>query len=456
MPADAVELGGAKRIHVVGVGGAGMSGLARVLVGVGHTVSGSDLVASQVSASLGGAGVVVSIGHDAANVGDVELVTHSPAVRADNVELRVAASRGIRVATRAEVLGALSTLRETLAVAGTHGKTTTSSMLALVLSGAGHSPSWLVGADVAGLGANARLGEGPELVMEADESYGSFAYLRPALVAVTNVEADHLDYYGSIDALRRAFRELMERSSVRLVNADDPIASELGRELGARRVGSSKDDDFVVSDVSLERAAATFRLRHAGGTLDVRVGAPGRHNVANASVAAAVAILRGVSDDDVVESLGRFAGVPRRFEFRGEFNGASVVDDYAHLPSEVEATIATARAGGWDRIVAVFQPHRYTRTEALAASFADAFSGADLVVVTDVYAAGEAPIPGVTGRLVADAVAGSVAAPSVRYVKERAAVAEAVSGLVGPGDLLLTMGAGDLTSLVDELRDAGR
>ncbi|HUD69406.1 MAG TPA: UDP-N-acetylmuramate--L-alanine ligase [Acidimicrobiales bacterium] len=456
MPAEPIELSTAKRIHIVGVGGAGMSGLARVLVGLGHTVSGSDLVPSQVSASLGGAGVVVAIGHEAANVGDVELVTHSPAVRADNVELDVAASRGIRVATRAEVLGALSTLRETIAIAGTHGKTTTSSMLALVLSGAGRSPSWLVGADVAGLGANARLDDGPELVMEADESYGSFAYLRPALVAVTNVEADHLDYYGSIDALRLAFRELMERSSVRLVNADDPIASELGRELGAHRVGSSHDDDFVVSDVSLGRAAATFRLRHSGGTLDVCVGAPGRHNVSNASVAAAVAILRGVSDDDVVESLGRFAGVPRRFEFRGEFNGASVVDDYAHLPSEVEAAIATARAGGWGRIVAVFQPHRYTRTEALAASFADAFNGADLVVVTDVYAAGEAPIPGVTGRLVADAVASSNNAPPVRYVKERAVVAEAVSGLVGPGDLLLTMGAGDLTSLADELRDAGR
>ena len=419
-------------------------------------MSGSDLVSSQVSASLRQSGVVVFIGHDASNVGDVDLVTHSPAVRADNVELRVAASGGIRVATRAEVLGALSTLRETLAIAGTHGKTTTSSMLALVLSGAGRSPSWLVGADVAGLGANARLDEGAELVMEADESYGTFASLRPALVAVTNVEADHLDYYGSLDALRLAFRDLMERSSVRLVNADDPIASELGRELRAHRVGSSERDDFVVSDVTLERAAATFRLRHPGGTLDLRVGAPGRHNVANASVAAAVAILRGVSDDAVVQSLGRFAGVPRRFEFRGEFNGASVVDDYAHLPSEVEAAIATARAGGWDRIVAVFQPHRYTRTGSLAESFAGAFDGADVVVVTDVYAAGEAPIPGVTGRLVADAVAGGAAAPAVHYVKDRAAVAAAVSELVGPGDLLLTMGAGDLTSLADELREAGR
>jgi UDP-N-acetylmuramate--alanine ligase len=453
MPAEPLELGAPMRIHVVGVGGAGMSGLARVLVGLGHTVSGSDLVSSQVSASLARVGVAVAAGHDASNVGDVDLVTHSPAVRADNVELRVAAARGIRIATRAEVLGALSTQKATLAIAGTHGKTTTSSMLALVLSGAGRAPSWLVGADVAGLGANARLDDGAELVMEADESYGTFAELQPALVAVTNVEADHLDYYGSLDALRLAFRDLMERSSVRLVHADDPIASELGRELGAHRVGSSSDDDFVVSDVTLERASATFRLRHPEGALEVRVGAPGRHNVANASVAAAVAILRGVPDDVVVESLGRFAGVPRRFEFRGEFHGASVVDDYAHLPSEVRAAIATARTGGWGRVVAVFQPHRYTRTGSLAGSFAGAFDGADLVIVTDVYAAGEPPIPGVTGRLVADAVADAAGAPTVRYVKDRADVAAAVADLVGPGDLLLTMGAGDLTSLADELRE---
>lgn len=431
-----------------------MSGLARVLVGLGHTVSGSDLVASQVSASLAAAGVAVAVGHDAANVGEIDLLTHSPAVRSDNVELRTAASRGVRIATRAEVLGALSTLRATLAIAGTHGKTTTSSMLALVLAGAGRSPSWLLGADVAGLGANARLGDGPELVLEADESYGTFAQLTPALVAVTNVEADHLDFYGSIDALRGAFAELMERSATRLVHADDPIASELGRELGAHRVGSGSDNDFIVSNVVLERAAATFRLVHPSGTLDVRVGAPGHHNVANAAVAAAVAILRGVSDDDVVESLGHFAGVPRRFEFRGEFHGATVVDDYAHLPSEVRAAIATARAGGWDRIVAVFQPHRYTRTGSLAATFAGAFDGADVVVVTDVYAAGEPPIPGVTGRLVADAVTGGTRPPTVHYVKDRADVAGAVAGLVGPGDLLLTMGAGDLTSLADELRGA--
>jgi UDP-N-acetylmuramate--alanine ligase len=456
MPAEPLELRGALRIHVVGVGGAGMSGLARVLVGLGHSVSGSDLVASQVSASLASAGVTVAVGHDAANVGDVDLVTHSPAVRADNVELRAAAARGIRIATRAEMLGALSTLKATLAIAGTHGKTTTSSMLALVLSGAGRAPSWLVGADVAGLGANARLDEGAELVLEADESYGTFAELRPALVAVTNVEADHLDYYGTLDALRLAFHDLMERSTVRLVNDDDPIASELGRVHGAYRVGSRDDADFVVSDVTLERAASTFCLRHPGGTLDARVGAPGRHNVANAAVAAAVALLRGVGDDVVAESLGRFAGVPRRFEFRGEFNGASVVDDYAHLPSEVQAAIATARAGGWGRVVAVFQPHRYTRTGALAGDFAGAFDGADLVVVTDVYAAGEAPIPGVTGRLVADAVAGGAGAPMVHYVKDRAEVAAVVADLVVPGDLLLTMGAGDLTSLADELRGAPR
>jgi len=452
MPAEPVALDGALRVHVVGVGGAGMSGLARLLAGLGHTVSGSDLVDSPTVVALRAAGIDVRVGHAPGNVGDVGLVTSSPAVAADNVELASAAARGIRVATRAEVLGALCALREVLAVAGTHGKTTTSSMLTLILATAGRSPSWLIGADVAGLGANARLDAGPELVVEADESYGTFARLAPALCAVTNVEADHLDHYGTLASLRAAFEGLLERSGTCVVNADDPVARELGGPLGAHRVGTDPSFDVVVGDVRLERASSRFTLRHGGGTLDVRVGAPGPHNVQNAAMAGAVALLRGVPGDAVVDALARFAGVPRRFEFRGEVRGVTLVDDYAHLPSEVAAVVATARAGGWGRVVAVFQPHRYTRTSLLAGAFAGAFDGIDLVVVTDVYAAGESPLPGVTGRLVADAIASSPTAPEVRYVKDRPGLAAAVAPLLRPGDLLVTMGAGDLTTLPDELR----
>jgi len=453
MPAEPVALDRPLHVHVVGVGGAGMSGLARLLAGLGHTVSGSDLVDSPTAAALRAAGIEVHVGHAAANVGAMDLVTSSPAVAPDNVELATAAERGIRVATRAEALGALCALREVLAIAGTHGKTTTSSMLTLILATAGRSPSWLVGADVAGLGANARLDVGPELVVEADESYGTFARLHPALCAITNVEADHLDHYGTLASLRDAFDSLLDRAATRVVNADDPVARELGERVGAYRVGTHPGFELVVRDVHLERASSRFVLQHAGGTLEVRVGAPGPHNVQNAALAAAVALVRGVPGEAVVDALARFAGVPRRFEFRGELRGVTLVDDYAHLPSEVAAVVATARAGGWERVVAVFQPHRYTRTSQLAGDFAGAFDGVDVVVVTDVYAAGETPLPGVTGRLVADAVAAAPSAPEVRYVKDRAALAAAVAPLLRPGDLLLTMGAGDLTTLPDELRE---
>jgi UDP-N-acetylmuramate--alanine ligase len=452
MPDDLVLLDGRLRVHVVGVGGAGMSGLARLLHGLGHDVTGSDLVDSPTVAALRAVGIPVHVGHTKENLGDAQLVTCSPAVSPDNVELVAAAARGLRIATRSEVLGALCVLREVLAVAGTHGKTTTSSMLTLILATAGRSPSWLIGADVAGLGANARLGDGDELVVEADESYGTFARLAPALCAITNVEADHLDHYGTVEVLHDAFASLLVRSQQAVVNADDAVARELGSRVGAYRVGRDASCELVVSDVQLERAASRFTLDDGAGAFEVRVGAPGPHNVQNAALAAGIALVRGVARDAVVEALERFAGVPRRFEFRGELHGATLVDDYAHLPGEVAAVVATARAGGWEHIVAVFQPHRYTRTSALAGAFAGAFDGVDVVVVTDVYAAGEPPLPGVTGWLVADAIASAPDAPEVRYVKDRVELAAAVAPLLGEGDLLLTMGAGDLTTLPDELR----
>jgi UDP-N-acetylmuramate--alanine ligase len=454
VPGKPIDLSVPTHVHIVGIGGAGMSGLARLLAGLGHHVTGSDLVESQVATSLVAEGIAVTVGHDAANVGSADLVTSSPAVAADNVELVEAESRGIVVLSRAEALAAVCALRETLAVAGTHGKTTTSSMLVRILAAARREPSWLIGADVAGLGANARLGTGPELVVEADESYGSFAALSPALCALSYVEADHLDHYGTLEALTRAFGALLGRSESTVVNADDPIAASLGTAVGAVRVGSDPTCDVVVADVVLERGASSFTLRTADELLEVRVGAQGRHNVANAALAAAAALARGVDGEAVRLGLGGFAGVPRRFEFRGEVLGATMVDDYAHLPGEVAAIVAAASAGGWRRIVAVFQPHRYTRTAALADAFGEVFDGVDAVVVTDIYPAGEPPIPGVTGRLVADAVARRHGSPPVTYVKERAKLVEVVTSLLGPGDLLLTMGAGDLTTLPDELRAA--
>ena len=414
-------------IHIVGVAGAGMSALALVLSGMGHEVSGSDLRRSSVTDRLERAGVRVEIGHSAEALGGAAIVTGSPAVPASNPELVEAEARGLVIVRRPAMMAALTRLRPTVAVAGTHGKTTTSSMLSLILLSADLSPSYLLGADVAGVGAGAVWGDGDLLVMEADESYGAFEHLTPVMTAITNVEADHLDHYGTLDRLEGAFIDLLGRTGgTSVVMTDDPGASRVGAAVGAVRVGT-------------------------GGEIDLLVGSPGLHNVRNAAVAAVSAAVLGASADAIARGLGRFAGVPRRFEFRGEARGITFVDDYAHLPAEVEATLAAASAGGFGRIVAVFQPHRYTRTQNVATSFVGVFDLADLVVVTDVYSAGEEAIPGVSGRLVADAAEQGRSAGTVRYVEDRRLVADEVLELLSEGDLCLTLGAGDLTELPDVL-----
>ncbi len=440
-------------IHIVGVAGAGMSALALVLSGMGHDVSGSDLRRSSVTDRLERAGVRVEIGHSAEALGGAAIVTGSPAVPASNPELVEAEARGLVIVRRPAMMAALTRLRPTVAVAGTHGKTTTSSMLSLILLSADLSPSYLLGADVAGVGAGAVWGDGDLLVMEADESYGAFEHLTPVMTAITNVEADHLDHYGTLDRLEGAFIDLLGRTGgTSVVMTDDPGASRVGAAVGAVRVGTGADVDAPIRAVELGRSSSRFTLGlPTGGEIDLLVGSPGLHNVRNAAVAAVSAAVLGASADAIARGLGRFAGVPRRFEFRGEARGITFVDDYAHLPAEVEATLAAASAGGFGRIVAVFQPHRYTRTQNVAASFVGVFDLADLVVVTDVYSAGEEAIPGVSGRLVADAAEQGRSAGTVRYVEDRRLVADEVLELLSEGDLCLTLGAGDLTELPDVL-----
>jgi UDP-N-acetylmuramate--alanine ligase len=451
MPAEPVDLSRRRCVHIVGIGGAGMSGLARVLVGWGHAVSGSDATPSSTLDDLAAVGISTAVGHDANNVVDADLVTASPAVPADNPELAAARARGIEVASRAAMLAGVASQRRTVAVAGTHGKTTTSSMLAVVLSAAGLAPSWLVGAAIRGLGDNGASGSGDTLVLEADESYGSFESLTPSVVALTSVEDDHLDYYGTRARLHEAFSSLLARATTTLVYNDDPIARTLGAPLRSRTVGTTSTDDYVVGSIVVDRERSRFGLRHAGDVIEIEIKAPGRHNVADAALAAATALELGVDATTVREGLAAFEGASRRYEPRGVVRGATVVDDYGHLPGEVAAAIRTARDGGWRRIVAVFQPHRFTRTAALSAQFADAFGGVDVLVVTDVYSAGEPPIPGVSGELVAAAVRSSSHAPDVHYVPDRSALAAEVAALLEHGDLLLTLGAGDVTDLADEL-----
>lgn len=451
-----VDLTTRRRVHVIGIGGAGMSAIARVLAAMGHQVTGSDLRTSSMVDRLAAQGIRVDIGHRAEQVGDADLVTYSPAVGPKNPERVEAERRGIAMARRADVLAGIAASRRTAAVAGTHGKTTTCSMLALMLVEAGMRPSFLIGADVNEIGTNAEWDEGEWLVIEADESYGTFGSLHPEVAVVTNVEPDHLDHYGTFEELQRAFAGFLDSASAaRVVCADDPVAAKLGRACGALGVGETETADYPMSRLSLARSSVGFDLAGPDGPLGrLEVPVPGAHNARNAAVAAVTALVVGAPFDAVSAALSRFAGVPRRFEFRGEAAGVTFVDDYAHLPSEVRATLAAGSAGGWRRVVAIFQPHRYTRTAALAEQFGPAFRGADLVVVTDVYGAGEPPVPGVSGRLVADAISSFDPELTVVYAPTRNDLVASVSSLLKPGDLCCTMGAGDLTTLPDELMTA--
>ena len=433
-----------------------MSAIALILKDMGHTVSGSDLKDSAVTQRLSSRGIVVAIGHAAENLGEADAVTSSPAVGPENPELQAARTHGVPVMPRSEVLAAICSTRRCLAVAGTHGKTTTASMLSLILVEAGMRPSFVIGADVNEIGSNAEWDTGDWLVVEADESYGTFRALRPDLAVLTSVEPDHLDYYGTFDALRDAFVAFVEQAvDGAVVCADDPEAAAIGRSTAARSVGTADDADYRMSGLEQGRSSVSFTLHGPDGELGpLHVGVPGVHNARNAAVAAVAALLAGAPYAAAQAALARFAGVTRRFEFRGEAAGVTFVDDYAHLPGEVRVALATAKAGGWRRIVAVFQPHRFSRTAALADQFGTAFSAADELVVTDVYSAGERAVPGVSGRLIVDAVRPQDPGLTVTYAPGWEELRHTVAAILRPGDLCLTLGAGDLTTLPDELLES--
>jgi UDP-N-acetylmuramate--alanine ligase len=462
MPADSERTGGAGpvldlrqpwRIHIVGIGGAGMSAIALVLSAMGHTVTGSDLKDSPVAERLRSHGIQVAVGHRAENVGEVDAVTYSPAVALSNPEILAAEARGALVVPRSGMLAAICATRRCLAVAGTHGKTSTASMLSLILVEAGLRPSFLIGSDVNEIGTNAVWDQGEYLVVEADESYGTFQAIRPDLAVLTNVEPDHLDYYGTFEHLRDAFSEFVgSATEASIVSADDAEASAIGRAHGSTSVGRSIEARYAIGNIEEERSAIAFTLSGPDGVLgEIRLGVPGLWNASNAALATVAALRAGAPFSAAQSALARFVGVSRRFEFRGEANGVTFVDDYAHLPGEVRAVLATAKAGGWDRIVAVFQPHRFGRTAQLAPAFGTAFADADVLVVTDIYSAGETPVPGVSGRLVVDAVRQQDPRLEVHYVPGWEELRRSVGQLLRPGDLCFTLGAGDLTLLPDQL-----
>jgi UDP-N-acetylmuramate--alanine ligase len=435
-----------------------MSGIAKVLHDRGVRVTGSDLKASRYARALEESGIRVFIGHDAGNLGDPEVVVVSSAIPDTNPEIVAARDRGIEVWPRARMLAHLAGEDATVAVAGTHGKTTTSSMLACALDGMGLDPTFLIGGELNDMGGNARCGRGGYFVVEADESDGSFVYLDPYLSLITNIEADHLDHYSSLQAIIDMFGEFIGRTDpdgAVVVCADDEALVALARRVAPARVvsyGLSSDADVRCSSLERQGLGHRFDVRTPdGGVVRAEIAVPGVHNVVNATgVLAAVSAL-GLDVAAGAVALSRFSGVRRRFDRIGEVDGVLVLDDYAHHPTEVRATLRAARDADLGRIWVVFQPHRYSRTQAFGADFGAAFGLADHVVLMDVYGAGEAPIPGVSGKTVLDEILSQTPRSQVAYFPHRADIESYIVDRVRPGDVVMTMGAGDVTTIAGEL-----
>ena len=453
------DLSRPRRVHVIGAGGSGMSAIATVLLAMGHRVSGSDAAGSRALSRLAEQGAEVRVGHAPDLLADAEIVVRSTAVPDTDPEVAQARSAGMTVWRRADVLAAICAVTRTAAVSGTHGKTTTSAMLAVTMRDLGWHPSMIVGGDIAGVGSGAHWDPAGEwFVVEADESDGTFVELGAEAAVVTSVEPDHLEFYGGMGGLEAAFeRFVREPAGPVVVCADDPGAAHLAGVAGRSgppvlTYGTTDTADMRITEVELGRGAAGFRLTGLGGDVPVRLAVPGLHNVRNAAAVVTLAVSLGAAFADAAEAVGSYQGVGRRFESRGETAGVSFVDGYDHLPTEVAAAIATARSGGWSRVIVVFQPHRYSRTQALWRDFGAAFAGADVVVITGIYAAGEAPRPGVSGELIYRAVRDAGQVGELHYVPDLDAAEALLPGLLRPGDLCLTLGAGDVTTLPDRLK----
>lgn len=438
-------------IHFVGIGGIGMSGIAEVLLNLGYHVSGSDMRETEVTRRLRTLGGRIAIGHDAAHVVEADVVVVSSAVRPDNPEVATARARDIPVIPRAEMLGELMRVKDGVAVAGSHGKTSTTTMVAAILAHAGLDPTAIIGGVAKAFGSNARLGQGEVLVAEADESDGSFRHLFPMVAVITNVDREHLDHYGTEAALRQAFVDFANKVpfyGLVVICADDVPCRSLAGKLIKRHVtyGLQAGDyrgQILHAGPEGTRLAISVRGKARG---EVTVRMPGVHYAQNALAALAVADVFGVSFPDYGEALASFGGVDRRFSVRGEAGGVLVIDDYGHHPTEVAATIAAARLYG-RRLVVAFQPHRYSRTQDLLADFAPSLGGADEVVLTDIYSAGEPAIPGVS----AEALLATFPAGRPVSHAPRKALCEALVSRLRAGDLLLTLGAGDITQVSTEI-----
>ncbi len=465
-PQPPLDLSIAHRLHVVGVGGPGMSAVAIALAEMGHIVSGSDLREHPVLERVRAAGVEVSIGHDRSLVHGVDAVTASTAIPAHNIELDEARATGVTVLSRAGMLSSICARAKSLAVAGTHGKTTTTSMLMLILAQAGWRPSFVVGGDVTDVGTGAQWTHSDWLVVEADESDGTHLELPLHGTILTNIEADHLDHYGSFEGIVSSFDcYLGQIDGPKVICGDDPIGAALAVRHGATTYGLGPGCDIRAVEVHADAGSFSFDLvrRDRDGSSSEHLGQitlplRGIHNVVNATGAAAMALAVGVPFGDIAAALERFGGVARRFDVQGVDGDATFVDDYAHLPSEIDAVIRAARDSGdsWQRVVAVFQPNRYHRIAEMWHEYGSAFTSADVVVLTDIYASGTVPIPGVTGKLIVNAVTEADPGRRVVWLPRREDLVSFLAAEVRSGDVCISMGCGDIATLPSEVLDARR
>jgi UDP-N-acetylmuramate--alanine ligase len=447
-----------QRVHFVGIGGIGMSGIAEVLLNLGFKISGSDLKSSSVTQRLAGLGAVIFEGHRAENVAGAEVVVTSSAIAAENPEVSEAHKHHIPVIQRAEMLAELMRLKYGIAIAGMHGKTTTTSMVAAVLAAGGLDPTVVVGGRVDAMGSNARLGKSQYLVAEADESDRSFLKLSPILSVVTNIDREHMDCYRNMGDVKRAFLEFMGRVpfyGMVVACHDDPILRRLLPNIRRRVLtyGTRRGSDFLIKPGALthdpveDRPTSNFCVTYRGESLgEFQLHVPGAHNVLNATAAIAVGIGLDVPADQVRAALKSFRGVDRRFQLRGKTGGVSVIDDYGHHPTEIRATLAAARQCGFRKVHVIFQPHRYTRTRDLMDDFTTAFKDADSLFVLDIYAASEAPIEGVTGEALARKIAES-GNPAASYAGSTSDAVAAAIAAAQEGDMILTLGAGSVSQL---------
>jgi len=450
--------GRVRHVHFVGIGGIGMSGLAEILRNLRFDVSGSDLKQGDTTHRLARFGVRIDVGHRAENVTGADVVVYSSAINWANPELQQAKQLGIPVVSRAEMLAELMRVKYGVAIAGSHGKTTTTSLVATVLSAAGFDPTVVVGGRMAALGTNARLGEGDLLVAEADESDGSFLRLTPTIAVVTNIDPEHLDHYGTHERLKQAFLEFIEKVpfyGLAVLCLDHPDVQDLLPQIQRRHVtyGLSPQADYFARAVEFEGTSVRFTAYRRGESLgQFQVRMPGVHNVLNTLAAIAVADELAVPFDILRESLASFHGVARRFTVTANINGVTLVDDYGHHPAEVRATLAAARKAYAGRVVVVFQPHRYTRTQSLFEEFTKAFNDCDLLVVIPVYPAGEKPIEGATGDRLAEAITVH-GHHAVHYLDNLSAVTEFLVPEVRPGDVVIALGAGDVNKVLKLIQE---